>query len=131
MTKIKYINNVRKLHNRPEKQQTALSLFLHEISTLLFFRTFCNAKVLHRKLIISCYQCFWSSSFELPVCTSLSDTKPLTYRVWDMLVDLNLYEQTIDHMSFLISTDFMRYWINHNATIKNKTVQPVPKIQPV
>ena len=92
MTKINYINNVRKLHNRPEKQQTALSLFLHEINTLF-------------SLIISCYQCFWGSSFELPVCTSLSDTKPLTYRVWDMLVDLNLYVQTIGHMSFLVSRD--------------------------
>ena len=27
---------------------------------------------------------------------------------------------------------FMRYWINHNATVKKKqTIQPVPKIQPV
>ena len=38
---------------------------------------------------------FWSSSFELPVCASLSDTRPFTYRVWDMLVDQNLYVQTI------------------------------------
>ena len=43
MSKIEYINNVRKLHNRPEKQQTAVSLFLHEINTLLSFRTFGNA----------------------------------------------------------------------------------------
>ena len=48
---------------------------------------------------------FLERSFELPVCTRLSDTKPLTYRVWDMLVDLNLYVQTIGHMSFLVSTD--------------------------
>ena len=44
---------------------------------------------------VSCYQCFWRSSFELSVCTSLSDTKPLTYRVWDMVIELNLYVQTI------------------------------------
>ena len=46
-------------------------------------------------------------SSKLPVCTRLSDTKSLTYRVWDMLVDLNLYVQTINqgHMSFLVGTD--------------------------
>ena len=80
---------------------------------------------------------FLERSSKLPVCTKLSDTKPLTYfqfsflfaivkyninynnnntlgrqskkqyRVWDMLVDLNLYVQTINqgHMSFLVSTD--------------------------
>ena len=47
---------------------------------------------------------FLKRSFELPVCKRLSDSKPLTYRVWDMLVDRNLYVQTIGHMSFLVST---------------------------
>ena len=37
---------------------------------------------------------FLERFFELPVCTRLSDTKPLTYRVWDMLVDLSLYTVT-------------------------------------
>ena len=76
---------------------------------------------------------FLERFFELPVCTRLSDTKPLTYRVWDMLVDLNLYVQTINHRPYEFSREhrFMRYWINHNAAVKNKTVQPVPKIQPV
>ena len=45
--------------------------------------------------------------FELSVCVSLSDTKPLTYRVSDMPVDLNLYVQAICSysliMSFLVS----------------------------
>ena len=76
---------------------------------------------------------FLERFFELPVCTRLSDTKPLTYRVWDMLVDLNLYVQTINHRPYEFSRQhrFMRYWINHNAAVKNKTVQPVSKIQPV
>ena len=73
---------------------------------------------------------FLERSFELPVCTRLSDTKPLTCRVWDMLVDLNLYVQTINHRPYEFSRQhrFMRYWINHNAAVKNKTVQPVPMI---
>ena len=75
---------------------------------------------------------FWSISFELPVCASLSDTRSFTYRMWDMLVDQNLYVQTIcSYYEFPRQRKFMGYWINHNSTVKTKTVQPVPKIQPV
>ena len=34
---------------------------------------------------------------------SLSDTKPLTYRVWDMSVHLNLYVQAICSYSLIMS----------------------------
>ena len=46
---------------------------------------------------------FLERFFELPVCTRLSDTEPLTYPVWDMLVDLNLYVQTINHRPYEFS----------------------------
>ena len=59
----------------------------------------------------------------------LSDTRPLTYRVWDILA---LYEWTkCSYYEFPRKRKFIRYWINHSVTVKTKTAQPVPKIQAV
>ena len=67
------------------KQQTVLSLFLFEINIgLAIFKD-----ILQGKLI------------------------PLIYRAWDMLVDLNLYVQTIcSYYEFPRQRKFMRFWIN-------------------
>ena len=63
---------------------------------------------------------FLECSFELPVCTSLSDTKPLTYRVSDMLVDCKLVCTNHRPSESPHQHKFMQYWINHNATEKKQ-----------